>query len=193
MSSVGDTAHTVSGWSRFLGVSLRPWSGESPASLIFRGLIQLAVCIFFFVLLTRVPAAVAEMEGAGDLNFLRGVFWFAAIALVIIGVLALLRVVIGVIDFIPRRTITGTVVSLTNRKVGDFLPHIAQRIVFMRRDSGIDQRKTRAELVLQTNTGLRQWTVRSARVRKDLHVGEHVQLSVTPLTGYVARVDQVTL
>lgn len=192
MSNAGEAAHTVNGWSRFLGVSLRPWTGEAPASLIFRGLIQLAICVFFFVLLTRLPSVAAEVGGEGELGFLRGVLWFAGAALVVVGLLALLRIVIGVIDFVPRRSVSGTVISLTERKAGDFLPHLAQRAVFENRDSGMDRRKTRAELVLQTDQGLRQWTVRSSRVRRELRVGAPVRISVTPLTGYVAQVDPLS-
>lgn len=190
--NAGGTEHTVNGWSRFLGISLRPWSGEAPLSLILRGLIQLAISVFFLVLAARAPGVAAEIGGEGELGFLRGALFFASIALVIFGVIAALRIVVGVLDLIPRRSVSGTVVSLTDRKVGDFLPRLAQRAVFERRESGLDQRRSRVELVLQTAQGAKQWTVRSSRVRRELRVGAQVRLSVTPLTGYVARVDPLS-
>lgn len=49
----------MNSWSRLLGVSLRPWSGESPLSLILRGVVQVAICIFFIVL------AAGMLSGSG--------------------------------------------------------------------------------------------------------------------------------
>ncbi|MGD4018462.1 hypothetical protein QT609_22800, partial [Xanthomonas citri pv. citri] len=81
---------------------------------------------------------------------------------------------------------------MKERKFGDILPYMAQRMIFERRQTGLDRRQSRVEVVLETDAGPRQWTVRSFKMRRDLHVGAQVNLSVTPLTGYVARVETIT-
>ena len=195
MTFHSDTAgvpHTASGWSRLLGVSLRPWSGESPASLIIRGVLQAAISIFFLVLILRLPAAGKDLATVGELQYLRGLAILASVALAVTALIGLVRLTVGILDLVPRRSVSGTIVSIRERKFGDILPYMAQRKIFERRETGLDRRKSRIEVVLETDAGPRQWTVRSFKMRRDLHLGAQVQLSVTPLTGYVARGETLT-
>lgn len=191
MSSVSSVSDAASGWSRFLGLSLRPWSGAAPLSLIVRGAIQLVIAVIIanFVIGMLAESRSAEYAGLGDL---RGLLTMLLIVFILMGVVGGIQLVIGIIDLLPRRSAEGVVVSLKQRKAGDFLPYMAQRLIFENRSSGIDRRRNRLELVLETAEGQRQWTVRSARARRALQVGARVSLSVTPLTGYVARVDPLT-
>lgn len=191
-SNAAGVPSTVSGWSRFLGVSLRPWSGNSPASLMIRGVIQVGVSLFFMVLILRMPEASKEVATIDEFQYLRSFATIATVALAVTALLGAARLTVGVLDLVPRRSVSGTVVSLKERRAGDILPHLAQRALFENRSNGIDRRKSRTEVVLETDAGPRQWTVRSHRTARDLRIGAQVNLSVTPLTGYVARVETLS-
>lgn len=177
-------------WSRTLGVSLRPWSGYAPWSLIIRGVIQGAVSVLILVFLIR--GALSQLEAsASELEFLRGWVFFAIVGVSVVLLIAVLRIVVGIIDLVPRSTVQGTVVSLRDRKTGDILPRLAQRAIFERNPNSIDRRRERLELVLDTPDGVRQWTVRNTRLRQDLVTGSTVRITVSPLVGYVASVERV--
>lgn len=183
----------VSSWARFAGLSVRPWSGRSPLALIVRGLIGVGVAVFLVAISRGFAAVLGEMAGqvgggvtSRDLAPL-GVFGF--IAAVVVGVPALGMLVVGVLDAVPRRSVVGTVLSVSERRFGDFLPILAQRLVWERNrhgGSGIDRRRTRTEVVLLTDAGELAFTVRSGRHREVLRVGRAVRLSVSPIAGYVA-------
>ncbi len=179
---------SVGGWSRLLGVSLRPWSGRSPLGLIVRGVIRVALCIFFAVVALRVVDSDELAAVTGDSGRLRLLAGVIIIALAVGGVLGVLSVVVGVLDMMVRRTVTGTVVSLSDRRFLDFLPHIAQRMIFERNPNQMDKRRVRTEVVLDTDNGHQQWTVRKTATLRELRPGTAVTLTVTPLAGYVAQV-----
>lgn len=186
---------SASSWSRLLGISLRPWSGHSPVSLIVHGLIQAAVCIFFLVLGIRASRdeAIIAAGTQAELGMLRNWLAMASIALIAITAIGALRLVVGVLDLVPRKTYTGTVVSMRERRFLDFLPHFALELIFNRRGNtmGVEQRKRRTEVVLATPNGDRQWTVRNSRLRRTIRVGETFRLTVTPLAGYVSAAEPV--
>ena len=46
----------------------------------------------------------------------------------------------------------------------------------------------RTEVVLDTDNGHQQWTVRKTATLRELRPGTAVTLTVTPLAGYVAQV-----
>ncbi|HHW83102.1 MAG TPA: hypothetical protein GX743_04695 [Actinomycetales bacterium] len=175
-------------WSRTLGISLRPWSGQAPWSLLLRGGIQCAVSIAILVLSIRLTGAVEASAAAAEEGMLRNLAIFMAIAAAVTALLGAARAVVGLLDLAPRRTVSGTVASLEKRKFLDFLPRIAQRYIFERGPNGIDRRRERLEVVLHTPDGLQQWTVRKPSIRRQLSRGAHVRLTVTPLAGYVAEV-----
>lgn len=181
---------SVNQWSRILGVSLRPWTGRSPLGLIVRGGIQVAINVYLFSLLTRLAQGDEFAATAGEMDYLRNFALIGMVVVVVIGVLGALKIVIGVLDLFPRTTIAGTVLSVRDRKVGDFLPMIAQRMIFERNAQALDRRKERKELVLQTPDGIRQWTIRKTSVLRELEVGAVVQVSVSPLVGYVSSVQK---
>lgn len=182
-------ANEISTWSRFAGVTLRPWSGTSPTSLIVRGVISLVVSAglaYIFIQILNPNSDVGGM-GTDGLAFLKSVLIPAAIVAGIMALYAILRIVVGALDLIPRRSVHGTVVSLGERRVGDFLPQVLQRQLWdLVNSSGHDRRRTRTELVLSTAQGTRSWTLRNRRLEPVLTVGRPVTISVSPLVGYVA-------
>ena len=75
-----------------------------------------------------------------------------------------LRLVLGVLDIVPRYEVTGTVVRNGSRKYGDALPRYAQELVFRRgRDNfghrNDDNRRFRHQIALETDEGLKTSTV----------------------------------
>lgn len=183
--------HNVNHWSRRAGVSLRPWSGRAPLGLIVRGVIQTGVCavvVWFAWRLWRDD----ELGSAAELGDLRNVAIVIIVIVVLVGLLGLARIVVGGLDLTLRRMVTGRVVSVQERRLGDTLPHLVQQLIFQRRDSGMDRRRSRVEVVLNTPDGLRQWTIRNTRMRDRLQVDDHVQLRVSPIVGYVADVQPAT-
>lgn len=181
---------TVNQWSRRFGVSLRPWTGHSPLGLIIRGVIHVAICLFMLNLLIRLAKGDEFAASAEEMSYLRNFAILGIIAVVVLAALGALKVVVGVLDLVPRSTVTGIVLSMRSRKFGDFLPVILQRMIFERNQNAIDRRKERRELVLQTPDGIRQWTIRKARFANELTEGSRVQITVSPLIGYVASVQK---
>lgn len=180
----------INTWSRTLGVSLRPWSGYAPWSLIIRGVIQGVVSVLILVFLIR--GALSGLEAsASELEFLRGWVFLAIVGVSVVLLIAVLRLVVGIIDLVPRSTVEGTVLSIRDRKAGDFLPRMAQRVIFERNPNAIDRRRERLEVVLDALGGVRQWTVRNTRLRQHLIEGASVRLTVSPIVGYVAAVERV--
>src|SRR5690606_35387397 len=104
-----------------------------------------------------------------------------------------LKVLVGILDLVPRKSVAGVVLSVSERKIGDFLPVLAQRVIFERNENNLDRRRTRTEVVLLTDQGQHQWTVRNSRIARALSTGARVQLTVTPLVGYVAKVETLPL
>lgn len=185
------SAAAMSGWTRFLGITLRPWAGHSPWSLLLRGAIQVGISAFFFVLMARFAAGDGFTATAQEMTALRQLAFPVMIVVALMAGLGLFQLVIGALDLVPRRQVTGTVVDVRERRLGDFLPMPLQRMVFERNPQSIDRRRYRTEVVLDTPDGRRQWTVRSHSVRRALRRGAHVRLSVTPLAGYIAGVQHM--
>lgn len=188
------TQQKVAGWQRVLGVTLRPWAGHSPWSLIVRGVIQAGICVVFMVLGYRALQDESVL-GAGteaELGLLRNWMGLAFIALIAIAAYGATQLIVGALDLVPRKKVTGTIISLRERQFLDFLPHFVLAMIFNRRNNsmGVEQRRRRTEVVLDTPDGQKQWTVRSHRTRRKLQSGGLVTLSVTPLAGYVASVEQ---
>ena len=184
---------SVNQWSRFLGVSLRPWSGYSPLSLILRGLIHLAVCGFFLVLVRRFGSGDEIIGGEAELAFLGNLVSLATIVLAVLVIIAAARIVVGVLDLVPRSTVTGVVQTVRERKVGDFLPRLVQRRIFARNPTNLDRRKIRTEVVLLTDAGERHWTVRNRKTARLLQPGSRMRVTVSPLVGYVAAAEPVSV
>ncbi len=186
-------ANKVSSWARVAGVPLLPFSGTSPVALIIRGLIHLGICgalAYGFVRMRR-SDSVLEGMGTDAVSFLDALLVPAIIVAVLLALYALLRIVVGALDLVPRQTVHGTVVSLRQRKMGDFLPRLLQQRIWERGEhSGYDRRRTRTELVLATGEGTRRWTVRNRRLDSTLAIGRPVTIRVSPLVGYVAEASR---
>lgn len=176
----------VETWSGHLGVSLRPWPGRSPLTLLWRGGVQAALCIFFFIVAGRFLQGTALEAG-----FPRGSLTLLKVALGVGLLVGVVEIAVGLIDMSSRRTVTGVVASLTRRRFLDFLPRMAERAVFNRNTNGYDRRRERLELVLNTPQGPKRWTVRNSKVSRSLQVGDHVALTVTRITGYVSQVQHI--
>ena len=179
---------STNNWQRVLGISLRPWSGHSPASLILRGAIHVALCVFFLVLAVRFSGETLTAATAEELGMIRHLGTLAVIALVVLAMIGALRILIGVLDLVPRRTYTGVVISVRERRLGDVLPIFVQRMIFERRGRTLEQRRYRTEVVLETTVGTKQWTLRSYAKARAFRQGSRVRVKVTPLAGYVAEV-----
>lgn len=179
---------SINHWARLWGISLRPWSGRSPSWLIIRGLIQVAVYGFILIQVMRVSRG--EYEAVpGELESLTGLIVMLVVVFGIGLMVAGAMLVVGLLDLFPRRRVVGRVLSVRERKTADFLPEFIQDAIFARNANGLDRRRPRVEVELATNDGVRQWTVRSARIRRELTQGSRVTLTVSPIVGHVARVE----
>lgn len=187
--------HSASWWSRILGVSLRPWSGTSPARLLISGVFQTVLCVFFVWLAIRLATddELAELGGelaqAGErpvIGIIAGLIGLVAVG---VGILALLRLAAGVIDLIGSREVTGVVVSIGERRTLDVLPtQIAQMILNRGRNNhGGNTRRYRTELVVDTGSGVRQWTIHDQRTVRGVNRGVPIRMRVTPIAGHVSN------
>lgn len=184
----------VTSWTRMLGISLRPFTGHSPISLILRGAIQSGVCIFFIVIGLQMSATVKEISavdaGAKQMTGLLVMFGFVVVMMLIYG---LAKIVVGVLDLVPRSTVPGTVVSISERKFLDFLPDFVNNALWDRNNPGgqswSEKRKVRHEVVLDTGSGTKAWTVRNRKRINALVPGQRVTLTVSPIVGYVEKIE----
>lgn len=187
--------HSASWWSRILGVSLRPWSGTSPARMLISGVLQTVLCGFFIWLAIRLATddELAELGGelaqAGErpvIGIIAGLIGLVAVG---VGILALLRLAAGVIDLIGSREVTGVVVSIGERRTLDVLPtQIAQMILNRGRNKhGGNTRRYRTELVVDTGSGVRQWTIHDQRTVRGVNRGVPIRMRVTPIAGHVSN------
>lgn len=179
---------SVNSWSRILGISLRPWSGHSPASLLIRGVIQIAISGFFLWLAFRFATDEDLSQYTAEIASIRLIATLIAVAATGGAVLGLLRIVVGGVDLLTSSEVSGTVIDVRDRRTLDFLPHAVLALIFARDPGRIDRRRHRTELVLRTDAGVRQWTVRRHRAFQDVRPGTAVRLTVTPLAGHVSRI-----
>ncbi|WP_315912862.1 hypothetical protein [Arthrobacter sp. lap29] len=103
-----------------------------------------------------------DTELAAIAGILRMLAIPAAIFFVIFTLYGLLRLAVGILDFVPRHDVQGLVVATGSRQFGDMLPRIVQNMIWNRSRngySGHDNRRIRHELVLETATGTKTFTV----------------------------------
>lgn len=188
-SSNSGIGHTANHWSRQLGVSLRPWSGQSPVALMVRGAIQLAISAIVIFALLSVAGQNGEANAAVDPQTVRRIALVAAAVAALFALVALARLAVGLFDLVTRREVVGTVLDIRHRKTLDMLPRPVQQLIFERNTNRLDRRRRRTEVVLDTDHGIRQWTVRNARALQQIRPGQPVRMSVTPIAGHVSRVE----
>lgn len=160
-------------------------------TLIARGLIRVALCIFFIVVIMKALSSDELSVFTAKSGRAHVLATIMIVGLVVVGIIGALSAVIGFLDLVPRRTVSGTVVSLKDRKLLDVLPPLAQQLLFERNPNEIDKRRVRTEVVLSTHRGHQQWTVRKTAVLRELTIGASVALTVTPISGYVAQATRI--
>lgn len=184
-------------WTRFLGVSLRPFSGHAPLSLVLRGALQAAICIVLLVVGFRMRTEMRQLAAAdAGAAQLGGFLVLAGVVLVVLALAALLKVAVGILDLVPRTSVPGTVVSISERKFLDFLPDALNNALWDRKNnvgqSWAERRRVRHELVIDTGDGTRAWTLRNRQKARGLRPGQAVTVVASPLVGYVDRLESGT-
>ena len=177
-----------------LGVSLRPWSGHSPISLIVRGVLEFAICIILLITGLNMRATMREMSAVDDgARQVGGFLALAGFALVVLALVAALRITVGVFDLVPRKSVPGTVVQVSERRFLDFLPDYVNNALWDRNGqagrSCSERRKVRHELWIDTRDGIRAWTMRDIRKAHGIRIGQRVTVVASPLLGYVDRLE----
>lgn len=186
MSAVGRAEHV-------LGRRLRPWWGTSPSRLLGRGLVQ--GVILGVLGYAALGVLTGRHELPAELPVAAGTIRLVATLAVVLAALglvySLVRVVVGVLDLVPRLTVEGVVLSVVERELGDTLPWLV-RLLLRARDRRHDRdyvrpRRTHLQLTLDTARGPQTWTIRGRFGQ--LAPGRRVRVTATPLLGYVTRVD----
>lgn len=181
--------HSANQWSRALGVTLRPWSGSSPLRLIISAVIQFAICVLFLWLALRMMTS-DELAASGiETPALKTLTIVMAVAAVLLGLFSIVRLVVGVIDLTSSREVAGTVMSLRERQPLDILPRPLALAILTRggRRSQPDSYRYRTEVVVDTGSGVRQWTIDNRRRAVGVRPGVRVRMKVTPIAGHVSR------
>lgn len=188
------TTGSVNRWSRVLGVTLRPWSGQAPWRLLLSGTIQAVVCVAFLIYVSPMAEAYQTDAALAAIDLHR-IVWMVSVIFIVLLLIGVAKIIIGALDLIPRVEVTGQVLSMRDRKFADFLPQFVHSALQARRSGNThvtDNRKVRHEVVVQTPQGVRQWTVRSYRLRNELTVGSHVRMVTTPLLGHITKVERLS-
>jgi len=200
-----ETEHDRHAWSRATGrwrrvkiryQSFRPGWGEHPGRVAFGGAIQAAV--YGVVSYLALTAARSETRlDALDGDQRRWVSLGATIITIVAGVAALyalIKVVIGIADLFPRRTLEGEVVRNRTYRSGHRLPKVLQWAIWSGRDEhGLDrdrQRRVRHHLAVDDGNDdqILAYEVRHT-IRNEAPQGSRVRLRVSPLLGYVSKVE----
>jgi hypothetical protein len=180
------------GAEHLLGRRLRPWWGTAPWQLALRGAIGAALfgaMAYGAFQVSRGSVDLSEVEEQREV--IEQVALPIAIVAALFSAYGVLRLVVGLLDLFGRRTVEGVVVRKGERQVGDVLPRPLQRALLRRGRhgrSGIDNRRVRLELVVETADGPSSWNVRR-RIFTRTRQGQTVRLTATPLLGYVTSVD----
>lgn len=179
-----------------MGRRLRPWWGQAPGRLITRGVVQGSFLGVVGYGCIQVLAGNVDLGSSEVASQQRWIELTATVGLVLVAVglaYSVLRIVVGGIDVAGRTTVEGVLLNARRRQLGDVLPGPVQWIIEARRRrrSGFDHyRKTRLELVIETPDGPKSWNVRHKHFDESL-TGSRVQLTATPLLGYVRDVVAV--
>lgn len=180
---------------KYLGRSLRPWWGESPARMIARGVLQsaaLGVAAYVGVLLYSDGIDLAEVDAVSTGTVEK--IGLVMVLVAAVGVLYnLIRLAVAVADLFTVHTVEGTLLSCTERRRGDFLPGFVQDMIWSGGTDGsgyqkYDRRRIRTMLVVQTPSGVRTWTL-SRAMGVDGGSGKTVRVRVSQLLGHVSRID----
>lgn len=200
-----ETEHDRQAWSRETGrwrrvkvryQSFRPGWGQHPAKVVFASLIQAFVygAIAYFAL--SVARSESQLDSLDD-EQRRWVSLGATIVALVAGLAAayaLLKLVVGVADLFPRRTIEGEVVRRRTFRTGHRLPKVLQWAMWSgRNDHGQSrgqQRRTRHHIAVDDGSGDRVLAreVR-AEIARQAPQGSRVRIRFSPLLGYVSDIE----
>lgn len=185
-----------------LGRRLRPWWGKSPGNLLAGAIVRvfvLGLLIYGCYLVRYGSVDLTEVDLAdGSLEDHRSTIetaalWVAVGAAVLV-LYNLVQIIVGAFDLFVRRDVEGPLLQAQERRTGDFLPGIVQQMWFRRRDGHGNRvtrsRRRRNEVVIATSRGPKSWNVgykHFSKVRG--RSGGLVRLRVSPLLGYVSRID----
>ncbi len=197
-----ETEHDRHAWSRATGQwrrvkvryqSFRPGWGEHPGKVAFGGLIQAVVygAIAFFALSAVRSETQLDTLEAEQRRWVSLGGTIIAVVLGVAAVYALVKLVIGIADLFPRRTLEGEVVRRRTYRTGHRLPKVLQWAMWsgtdehgMRRDY---RRRTRRHIAIDDGSDDRilAYSVRD-EVFRDALQGARVRVRVSPLLGYVS-------
>ena len=200
-----ETEHDRHAWSRATGrwrrvkiryQALRPGWGQHPGRAAFTGLVQALVFGVFAYFGFYIARAESELDGLDDQQrkWVGLVGLIVAIGCSVLVVSAIIRVVIGVADLFPRRTIEGEVVRRRTYKSLHRLPRVLQWMIYSGRDQhGMDRdmnRRTKYHLAIDDGTDDR---IVAYSVESDIYglapQGARVRVKVSPLLGYVSQLE----
>lgn len=175
----------------------KPWVGMSPWRLASRGGVQLVISglvIWGCLQVIGGHIDLADTPMADQESTAKQVAWGLLATTGLFAAYCLIRVVVGVLDIVsPRQLIEGVVVRAESRKTGDFLPGIAQEVIY-RRSSGAHQRdlyRTRwHELVLDTAIGQRTLVVKPG-IANAHQPGARVVARASRILKHVSKVEKV--
>ncbi len=202
-----ETEHDRHAWSRVTGSwrrvkvryrSLRPGWGSHPGRVAFEGLVRGAVFGFVAYLALVVSRSddllvTLEAEQRGWVSL--GAIVVASIAAVA-AVYGLVRVIVGLADLVPRRTVEGEVVRSRRYRSGHRLPKVLQWMIWsgrdehgMRRDQ---RRRTRCHVAIDdgSDDSILAYTV-GADIHRRAPQGSRVRARVSPILGYVADLEMI--
>jgi hypothetical protein len=200
-----ETEHDRHAWSQASGhwrrvkiryQAWRPSWGQHPGRVAFEGLVQAAVTGLIAIGGFYVAGADTDLDTLTAQQ--RQWIGLAGLVVAVLAsaacLFALLRVILGVSDLFPRRTVDGEVVRRRQFQSWHRLPRIMQWVIFSGRDrSGISrdqQRRRKYHLAVDPGNvdTITAYTVTEAIYRK-VPQGARVRLKVSPRLGYVSDVE----
>lgn len=175
----------------------KPWVGTSPWRLALRGGVQLALSGLVIWGCLQVIGEHIEITDTALADYEANVERAAWGVMAVAGLFALysvIRLAVGIADLVsPRELVDGVVVSTANRRTGDFLPRIAQELIYRRSHNAHQyemQRKRWSEMVLETSDGQRTLVV-SSGVANTYQPGARVTARVSRILKHVGKVERV--
>ncbi len=198
--------HTA--WSRETGTWRRvkvrylswiPSWGVHPLRVAFTGLVQVVIWGIVGYLALTVARGDVELSSLPEdtrriLNLAAAVVVVAMVPLLLLG---LIRLVLGLWDLFPRRTIEGELVRTREFQTGHRLPRVIQWMLWSGRDeSGMrrdQRRRTRWYVAVDDGTSDRivAYSCRSD-LWKGVRQGGRVRMKVSPRLGYVSSLEQIS-
>lgn len=200
-----ETEHDRHAWSRATGrwrrvrvryQSFRPGWGQHPGKVAVGGAIQAIVYGAVAYIALAAARSESQLDSLDD-EQRQWVALGATIVAVVAGlaaVYALVKLVIGLADLFPRRTLEGEVVRNRTYRTGHRLPKVLQWAMWSGQDdhgqTREHRRRTRHHLAIDDGTDDRilAYEVRDS-VRRAAPQGARVRVRVSPLLGYVSGVE----